>query len=123
MSPTQRKARFPLVSQQIELHLESRWHYLLRRAIWILAEMASLSLPPTATDYYLLATTPWPAWQAVVIFFEWDLEKLNSADVDLEELLKSTGVTQQWLGPPGYDIPMGGHAYLGKAQAQLEELP
>ncbi len=105
------------------MHLESRWHCLLRRAIWILAEMARLSLPPTATDYYLLATTPRPARQTVVIFFEWDLEKLKSADVELEELLKSPGVTQQWLGPPGYDIPIGGHASLGKAQAQLEELP
>ncbi|KQQ58015.1 hypothetical protein ASF66_18055 [Pseudomonas sp. Leaf129] len=85
--------------------------------------MARLNLPPAATDYYLLATTPWPAWQAVVIFFEWDVEKLKSADVDLEELLKSIGVTQQWLGPPGYDIPMGGHVYLVKSQAQLEELP
>jgi len=51
------------------------------------------------------------------------LEKLTSADVDLEELLKPTGVTQQWLGPPGYDIPMCGNAYLERAQAQLEELP
>ena len=94
MSHTQRKARFPLVSQEIELHLESRWHCLLRRAIWILAEMARLSLPPTATDYYLLATTPRPARQTVVIFFEWDLEKLKSADVELEELLKSPGVNR-----------------------------
>ena len=85
--------------------------------------MARLSLPPTATDYYLLATTPRPARQTVVIFFEWDLEKLKSADVELEELLKSPGVTQQWLGPPRYDIPIGGHAYLGKAQVQLEDLP
>lgn len=67
--------------------------------------MAKLNLPPAATDYYLLATTPWPAWQAVVIFFEWDVEKLKSADVDLEELLKSIGVTQQWLGPQDTTYP------------------
>lgn len=33
-------------------------------------------------------------------FFEWDLESLARTGVDAEALLKSTGVSRDWEGPP-----------------------
>ncbi|MFJ4051439.1 TniQ family protein [Pseudomonas hunanensis] len=122
LTTTKRKERFPLVSHQLELHIESRWHFLLRRIVWAVAEMARLNLPPTSTSHDMLSTTPRQAWVAIVNFFEWDLEKLTCTDLDPQQLLKSTGVTRQWNGPPGHDMPMGGHAYQEQIQAQRERL-
>lgn len=52
-------------------------------------------------------------------FFEWDLEKMTVEGVDAEALLKEAGVSRQWEGPPGYNLPMGSNAYLEMiAQAQ-----
>ncbi|MBX8547384.1 TnsD family transposase [Pseudomonas cichorii] len=123
LSPSLRKERFPLVSQQLELHLESRWHYMLRRGIWAISEIARLGHPPNSTSFLLFTSTPWAAWQAIMNFFEWNMDELTSTSVDMEELLKSTGVTRQWSGPPGYDLLMSGHAYQEKMQAQREKLP
>lgn len=119
MTPAQRKERYPLVSQQLELHFESLWHFRLRRVIWVVAEMARLKLPPKITSVTLLSSLPTQAWRAIVNFFEWDLEKMTAEGVDAEALLKAAGVSRQWGGPPGYNLPMGGNAYLEMiAQAQ-----
>ncbi len=112
MAPAQRRERYPIVSQQLELHLESLWHFRLRRAIWVVAEMARLKQPTTNTSVTLLSSLPTKAWHAIVNFFEWDLEKMTAERVDAEALLKATGVSRQWEGPPGYSLPMGGDAYL-----------
>jgi hypothetical protein len=32
--------------------------------------------------------------------------------IDGEVMLRNTGVSRQWEGPPGCDIPMGGNAYM-----------
>ncbi len=37
---------FPLVSEQLELHLESLWHFRLRRLIWTMSEIARLKVTP-----------------------------------------------------------------------------
>lgn len=124
MTTAKRKEKFPLVSHQLELHFESLWHFRLRRAVWAVAEMARLGLPPNNSSARLLSTLPSQAWSAIVNFFEWELEKMTAEIVDVESLLKSTGVSRQWAGPPGYDMPMGGHAYLGiNAQAPRSLTP
>ena len=124
MTPAKRKEKFPLVSHQLELHFESVWHFRLRRAVWVVAEMARLGLPPNNSSARLLSTLPSLAWSAIVNFFEWELEKMTMEIIDVESLLKSTGVSRQWVGPPGYDMPMGGHAYLGvNAQAPSSLTP
>lgn len=112
MTTAKRQERYPLVSQQLELHLESLWHFRLRRSVWVVAEMSRLKLPPTITNLRLLSSIPSPAWQAIVNFFEWDLDKLLEEHVDAEALLRAAGVSRQWEGPSGYDAPMGGNAYL-----------
>ncbi|MNQ95912.1 hypothetical protein D3C85_1114920 [compost metagenome] len=112
MTTAKRQGRYPLVSQQLELHLESLWHFRLRRSVWVVAEMSRLKLPPTITNLRLLSSLPSQAWLAIVNFFEWDLDKLLAEHVDAEALLRAAGVSRQWEGPPGYDLPMGGNAYL-----------
>ncbi len=112
LTPAQRNVRYPLVAQQLELHSESLWHFRLRRAIWVVSEMARLKLTTKSTSVVLLSSLPTKAWQAIVNFFEWDLEKIIAEGVDAEALLKSAGVSRQWEGPPGHNRPMGGNAYL-----------
>lgn len=103
---------FPLVSEQLELHLESLWHFRLRRFIWTMSEIARLKLPPNSSSFRLLTTVPHVACQAFINHFEWDLEYMVKEGIDAEMMLRNTGVSRQWEGPPGYDIPMGGNAYM-----------
>lgn len=121
-----RKALFPLVSQQMELNYESSWHFILRRAIWGLSEMARLKLPPNRTSVSLLTSVPAGAWNGLVEHFEWNLEQLVKAPIDPERLLKETGVNRQWSGPPGYAGAFGGRSYvpvkLAKSRAATHAL-
>ncbi|POA74340.1 TniQ family protein [Pseudomonas sp. DP16D-R1] len=103
---------FPLVSEQLELHLESLWHFRLRRLIWTMSEIARLKLPPNSSTLKLLTTVPHVACQALINHFEWDLDNMVKEGIDGEVMLRNTGVSRQWEGPPGYDIPMGGNAYM-----------
>ncbi len=112
LSPDVRRAVFPLVAQQLELHLESLWHFRLRRAIWALSEMARLKLVPNTKSLNLITSMPSPAWQAIVNYLEWDLGKLMSEGVDAEVQLDRANVSRQWEGPPGCHLPMGGRSYV-----------
>ncbi|WP_411960276.1 TniQ family protein [Pseudomonas mandelii] len=103
---------FPLVSEQLELHLESLWHFRLRRFIWTISEIARLKLPPNSFSLKLLTTVPHVARQALINHFEWDLDSMVKESIDSEMMLRNTGVSRQWEGPPGYDMPMGGNAYM-----------
>lgn len=112
VSVQHRKSLFPLVSRQLELNYESNWHFILRRTIWGLSEMARLNLAPNGTSVALLTSVPANAWKGLVEHFEWNLEQLVKAPVDPERLLKETGVNRQWLGPPGYKGAFGGRSYV-----------
>jgi len=103
---------FPLVSEQLELHLESLWHFRLRRLIWTVSEIARLKLPPNSSSFKLLSTVPHLACQALINHFEWDLANMVKEGIDGEMMLRNAGVSRQWEGPPGYDMPMGGNAYM-----------
>jgi hypothetical protein len=52
------------------------------------------------------------ACQALINHFEWDLDSMVKESIDGEMMLRNTGVSRQWEGPPGYDMPMGGNAYM-----------
>jgi len=67
---------FPLLSAQLELHLESLWHFRLRRFIWTMSEIARLKLPPNNSSLRLLTTVPHVACQALINHFEWDLDSM-----------------------------------------------
>ena len=110
-SPSVRKSRFPLTVQQIELHLESVWHFRLRRLICAIADMTRLNLPLNTGGLNLVSTVPNPVFSLLVSFFEWDLESFSKSGVDPEALLKSTGVLRDWQGPPGFNSSLGGNAY------------
>lgn len=110
-SPSVRKSRFPLTVQQIELHLESVWHFRLRRLICAIADMTRLKLPLNTGGLNLVSTVPNPVFSVLVSFFEWDLDSFSRNGVDPEALLKSTGVLRDWQGPPGFDFLLGGNAY------------
>jgi hypothetical protein len=108
----ERRAAFPLVTQQLELNFESLWHFRLRRAIWALFEMGRLKLPPNTCNLAILTSLPRLAWQALVNYCEWELEKIMSEGINTEVLLGKANVSRQWEGPPGYHLPMGGRSYV-----------
>jgi hypothetical protein len=114
LSPAIRKQKFPLVTQLVERHLESVWHFRLRRLVWAIAEMRRLNLPLNTGSLKLLSTIPPQVFPVLVSFFEWDLEYFAKNGIEPGALLKSTGVTRAWEGPPGYDAILGGHAYRRK---------
>lgn len=109
--PKLRKRRFPSASQQAELLMESVWHFRLRRLICALADMKRLNLPMNTGSLHVVSSVPNAVFQALVSFFEWDLEDFVRNGVDSETLLKSTGVPRDWQGPPGFNLVLGGTAY------------
>lgn len=109
--PSTRKSRFPLASQQVEILLESVWHFRLRRLACALADITRLNLPINTGSLDVVSSVPRPVFQAIVSFFEWDLESFARNGVDPEALLKSTGVSRDWQGPPGFNVVLGGNAY------------
>ncbi|MDG9929062.1 MULTISPECIES: TniQ family protein [unclassified Pseudomonas] len=120
--PTTRKRRFPLASQQAELLMESSWHFLLRRLICALTDISRLGLPMNTGSLNVVSSVPNPVFQALVSFFEWDLESFVRNGIDPEVLLKSTGVARDWQGPPGFNVVLGGAAYYQpKPTAELLE--
>ncbi|MCH2338564.1 MAG: TniQ family protein [Pseudomonas sp.] len=120
--PKLRKRRFPLASQQAELLKESVWHFRLRRLICALADMRRLNLPMNTGSLNEVSSVPNPVFQALVSFFEWDLEEFARNGVDSETLLKSTGVPRDWQGPPGFNIVLGGTAYYRNKSATVSLL-
>lgn len=115
--PTTRKRRFPSASQQAELLLESVWHFRLRRLICALADIVRLNLPMNTGSLSVVSSVPNPVFQSLVSFFEWDLDSFVRSGVDPEALLKSTGVSRDWQGPPGFNVVLGGAAYYRKKPA------
>ncbi|MGH8425256.1 MAG: TniQ family protein, partial [Pseudomonas fluorescens] len=109
--PAIRKQKFPLVTQMVERHLESVWHFRLRRLVWAIAEMRRLNLPVNTGSLKLVSTVPAQIFPVLFSFFEWDLEIFVKNGIEPEALLKSTGVSRNWEGPPGFDVILGGHAY------------
>lgn len=106
-----RRRNFPLVAQQVDLQQESIWHFHLRRLIWAFAELTRLGLPLNYSNVKLVSRVPGQVLPVLISFFEWDLEEFVKKGVDPDKILKSTGVTRKWEGPPGYDVPLGGYAY------------
>lgn len=115
--PSTRKRRFPLTSQQVELFLESVWHFRLRRLICAIADMTRLNLPINTGSLRVVSTVPVQIFPVIISFFEWDLESFSRNGVEPEALLKSTGVSRDWQGPPGFNLILGGSAYIKKSQA------
>ncbi len=109
--PKLRKQRFPLASQQAEMLRESVWHFRLRRLIRALADMKRLNLPMNTGSLNMVSSVPNPVFQALVGYFEWDLEEFARNGFDSETLLKSVGVSRDWQGPPGFNLVLGGTAY------------
>lgn len=112
--PSTRKRRFPQASQQVDLLLESVWHFRLRRVILALADMARLNLPMNTGRLPTISSAPGPVFQAYISFFEWDLDGFVNDGFDPEALLKSTGVSRDWPGPPGFNVELGGNEYYRK---------
>jgi len=110
--PLMRKEFYPVLSQQIELHAESVWHFRLRRVIWAMSEISRLNLPMNNTSKMLFSSVPNKAWVAIQHHFDWDVDALMRTRLSPDELLKATGVSHQWEGPLGCDDPMGGNAYM-----------
>lgn len=114
LAPAIRKQKFPLMSEVIERSLESVWHFRLRRLIWGMVEAIKLNLPLNTNSMFRASANPLRVIFPISSFFEWDLESFAKNGIDPEALLKSTGVSHKWEGPPGYHGPLGGHAYKRK---------
>lgn len=114
--PLKRKEFYPVLSQQIELHAESVWHFRLRRVVWAMSEISRLNLPMNTSNKRLFASVPDKAWIAIQHHFDWDVDALIRTRLSPEEFLNSTGVSHQWEGPPGCDEPLGGNAYMERVR-------
>ncbi|PWQ83824.1 transposase, partial [Enterococcus faecium] len=75
------------------------------------AELIRLGLPLNYSNLKLVSRVPGQVLPVLISFFEWDLEEFVKKGVDPDIILKSTGLTRKWEGPPGYDGPLGGYAY------------
>lgn len=117
--PSTRKRRFPVASEQADLLVESVWHFRLRRVISALDEMTRLNRPINTGKLYMFSTVPNPVFLLLVSFFEWDLESFARNGVQPEALLKSTGVSRDWQGPPGSHGAFGGKAYYRNKPASI----
>lgn len=94
-----KKARFPLVMQQLLIQVESVWHLRLRRVIWALVEISRLKVNPSGTHLRAFSKLAPIFFRPIIIYFGWDLKEMVSNPIDGATLLNSTGVTRQWLGP------------------------
>lgn len=106
-----RKHKFPLALEQVDLLLESVWHFRLRRLICAVDDMVRLHLPINTGSLHVVSSVANPVFHVLVSFFEWDLEGFAKNGVDPEALLRSTGVPRDWQGPPGFNVVLGGNAY------------
>jgi len=95
-----RKQRFPLTYQQIKLHQESVWHFRLRTLVWAISELIRMKLPVNYSTVRLTSVVASKVFLVFSSFFEWDLESFARTGVEAEALLKSTGVSRNWEGPP-----------------------
>lgn len=95
-----RKQRFPLTYQQIKIHQESVWHFRLRTLIWTVSELIRMKLPVNYSTVRLTSAVASKVFLVFSSFFEWDLTSLEKTGVDAEALLRSTGVSRNWEGPP-----------------------
>ncbi|PHN34181.1 transposase [Pseudomonas sp. ICMP 564] len=95
-----RKQRFPLTYQQIKIHQESVWHFRLRTLVWTVSELIRMKLPVNYSTVRLTSAVSSKVFLVFSSFFEWDLESLARTGVDAEALLRSTGVSRNWEGPP-----------------------
>ncbi|MCF5032553.1 MULTISPECIES: TniQ family protein [Pseudomonas syringae group] len=120
--PTTRKQQFPLASNQLEVNLESYWHFQLRRVLLALSEMSKYKLPPNHTGRVLVSSISSTVWAAVISHFEWDVEKVIKTQINPDELLKRTGVTRQWEGPPGPRKVVGGRSYVPLKSRKLQDV-
>ncbi|MCV4289021.1 TniQ family protein [Pseudomonas capsici] len=117
--PSTRKRRFPTASQQMELLQESVWHFRLRRLICAFDDLNKLNLPINNTNIRLVSTVPPLIIPVIISLFEWDIESFSKNGVEPEALLKSTGVSRNWQGPPGFNSILGGSAYVAKSKSRL----
>lgn len=117
--PSTRKRRFPIASQQMELLQESVWHFRLRRLICALDDLNKLNLPINNTNIRAVSTVPPLIIPVIISLFEWDIESFSKTGVEPEALLKSTGVSRSWQGPPGFNSILGGSAYVAKSKSRL----
>lgn len=95
-----RTQKFPQTYQLIKLHQESVWHFRLRTLVWTVAELIKMRLPVKYETVRLISVLAAKVFKAFTSFFEWDLESLSKTGVSAEALLKSTGVSRNWEGPP-----------------------
>lgn len=95
-----RKQRFPLTYHQIKRHQESVWYFRLRTLVWTISEIIRMKLPVNYSTVRLTSAVASKVFLVFSSFFEWDLESLARTGVDAEALLKSTGVSRNWEGPP-----------------------
>ncbi len=95
-----RKQKFPLTYQQIKIHQESVWHFRLRTLVWTVSELIRMKLPVNYSTVRLTSAVASKVFLVFSSFFEWDLESLARTGVDAEALLRSTGVSRNWEGPP-----------------------
>lgn len=95
-----RTQKFPQTYQLIKIHQESVWHFRLRILVWTVAELIKMKLPVKYETVRLISVVAAKVFTAFTSFFEWDLESFSKTGVKAEALLKSTGVSRNWEGPP-----------------------
>lgn len=105
---------YPLVQSQLEQHMESLWHFHLRRILWGILELARFKLVPNLTA--LRETTGINIFRCRIIvdFYDLDVTELTSARFDPQFELTKMSVNNRFEGPPEAVGSYGGRSYKKK---------
>lgn len=106
------RVRFPLSHGRLDRHLESYWHFSVRRFLYGVAEIRRLQETAVARNVQRFSGLHWHATNAMIAHFGWNVEIMVAAPYDLNGELARTGISRQWTGPDNIgDLPYGGRRY------------
>ncbi|WP_454838514.1 TniQ family protein [Pseudomonas mohnii] len=113
---------YPLVQSQLEQHMESLWHFHLRRVLWGIMELARFKLVPGFRTLSVTTGINIYRCRIIVDFYDLDLAGLTSARFDPQFELSKLSVSNRFEGPPEADGNYGGRAYK-KKRPRPEQVP
>lgn len=106
------RERYPLAHGRIVRHIESYWHFSVRRFLFGVAEIRRLQASTVVQNIRLFSGLHANAITALMEHFRWDLETMVAASYDLKGELARLGLSRQWTGPVGIgEIGYGGRKY------------
>ena len=110
------RERYPLMHDRIERHLESTWHFAVRRLLFAISEIRRLQATPIHTALRNIAGVNSNTIDALVTHFGWDIPKLLPSSFDFKADLARYAISRQWQGPTVKDKILGGRRHYYAAE-------